>query len=118
MNESRIGPAIMVTVIGIGALWIYTFLAARLGIGFAVPVGILGALSLGAAGILAGPVGRAVAQKMGLRNPGQPSEVSEQVLGELDDLRGRMSELEERIDFSERLLAGLPKNQGQEQSKF
>lgn len=94
----------------------YVFLAWYLGLAFAIPVGVIGALATAA--ILTGPVGKAVAQRLGLRNPPPPHEVSEQALEELDQLRARVAELEERVDFSERLLAGLPKDTGREQSTF
>jgi len=111
------------TVIIIAAAWIamvgiaaYATMAIRLGPGFAIPVGVLGAVA--SAAILSGPIGKALAQRMGLRNPPAPNEVPDQVLGELDDLRLRMQELEERVDFSERLLAGLPREPDREQGKF
>jgi hypothetical protein len=34
-----------------------------------------------------------------------PPELPAEILGELDELRLRVGELEERVDFSERLLA-------------
>ncbi len=88
----------------------YVFLSARLGVAFAIPVGVVGALA--AAAILSGPIGKALAQRLGLRNPPAPNEVPEQVLGELDELRMRMQELEERVDFSERMLARQPRAGG------
>lgn len=54
-----------------------------------------------------GPVGKAIARRISreVPEPQQSSELSEAVYAELDELRARMLEMEERQDFSERLLA-------------
>jgi hypothetical protein len=56
---------------------------------------------------LRGPVGQALAKRIaGDGTTGDaPAELHEGVYAELDDLRIRVGELEERLDFSERLLA-------------
>ena len=55
---------------------------------------------------LRGPVGQALAKRIaGDADPEVVAEVPEVVYAELDDLRVRVGELEERLDFSERLLA-------------
>ena len=60
----------------------------------------------GAAIVLRGPLGKAIAQRISGESPGgMPPELQGEVLQELDDLRHRVLELEERVDFSERLLA-------------
>lgn len=74
-------------------------LAGGMGPGFAIPTGILGII--GAAFVLRGPVGRALARRL----EGETAAPPDEVLGELEDLRARVLELEERVDFSERLLA-------------
>lgn len=53
--------------------------------------------------VLRGPIGTALATKL----TGGPAtgQLDEETLVELDDLRARVAELEERQDFSERLLA-------------
>ncbi len=81
----------------------YGFLAINLGIPFAIPVGVVG--SIAGAIALHGPVGKALARRLEGAPPPGAEPPSEQLLGELDDLRGRLAELEERVDFSERLLA-------------
>lgn len=55
-----------------------------------------------------GPVGKAIGRRITGDLPEAPKqvEVPEEVYVELDDLRARMLEMEERQDFSERLLAG------------
>jgi hypothetical protein len=57
--------------------------------------------------VLRGPVGTALGKRIaGDVSPAELSpEVHETVFGELDDLRVRVGELEERLDFSERLIA-------------
>jgi hypothetical protein len=69
-------------------------------------------LAIGAAavGILFGPIGSALARRLGGRpEPGDAhaeiEEVRAQVRDEVDDLRNRLAEVEERLDFAERLLA-------------
>jgi hypothetical protein len=90
-----------------------------LGLGAAGVAGALGwvTASIGAAAIpiwaiaawagmmiFRGPFGRAIADRVGGRSPDGPAELPSEVYGELDELRGRLVELEERVDFSERLL--------------
>jgi hypothetical protein len=50
-----------------------------------------------------GPVGAAVAER--IRRGGHGSAEEPAVAGEVDQLRGRLAEVEERLDFAERLLA-------------
>jgi hypothetical protein len=54
-----------------------------------------------------GPLGKAIARRIGGEvAEGQPhQELADAVYAELDELRARMAEMEERQDFSERLLA-------------
>ncbi len=61
----------------------------------------------GAAFVLRGPLGRAIADRIGGRVPAEEivAQVPEELYAELDELRARVGELEERVDFSERLLA-------------
>jgi len=115
MDSGRSGGIFALLVLGLAAGWGYTFLASRLGVAFAIPVGVVGALS--AAIILRGPLGDALARRLGLRDA-PPDEITGQVLGELEELRVRMQELEERMDFSERLLAAVPKDSSREQSRL
>jgi len=79
----------------------HALLGITIGEGYAIPTTIVGAAA--AAFILKGPVGHALARRI---QGAEPSELPpEQVLAELDELRTRVAELEERADFSERLLA-------------
>ena len=52
--------------------------------------------------IFTGPVARAFADRIRGRSPGEPDPA---LLAEVDQLRGRVAEVEERLDFAERLLA-------------
>ena len=79
----------------------FVFATMREGEDFLIPAMI--AIGVIAVILLKGPVGEAIAMR--LRGEVTPSELSDTVLAELDDVRARMMELEERLDFSERLLA-------------
>jgi hypothetical protein len=76
-------------------------------------------LAIGAAAVamLFGPIGSALARRIGGRpEPGDAhaeiEEMGARVTAEVDDLRSRLAEVEERLDFAERLLThGEPANQ-------
>ena len=69
---------------------------------FAVPAlitaGVVGAL------VLRGPLGKALAERIHSGTVAA-GEVPPELLEDMDDMRNRMVELEERVDFTERLLA-------------
>ncbi len=70
-------------------------------------------LSLLAATVILWPVMRALARKLegkGASDPALRAEIEQlhQRLGEVDVLHQRVAELEERIDFTERMLARAP----------
>jgi Tfp pilus assembly protein PilO len=75
------------------------------------------AIGLAALGLFFGPVGSALAQRL-VGRP-QPDEIraeveklGEQVIAEMDELRHQLAEVEERLDFAERLLThDAPANQ-------
>jgi hypothetical protein len=68
------------------------------------------ALSLLAATVILWPIMRAMGRRLESRNSGQDSALRAEVdnlhrrLGEVETLQMRVSELEERLDFAERLL--------------
>jgi hypothetical protein len=69
-------------------------------------------LAIGAAalGFFFGPIGAALARRLSGRvDPsevhGDIEQVNERLTVEVDTLRGRLAEVEERLDFAERLLA-------------
>jgi Tfp pilus assembly protein PilO len=57
---------------------------------------------LGMARILRGPVGEAVADRL---RHGRRTRADAAVMAEVDELKTRLAEVEERLDFAERLLA-------------
>ena len=54
--------------------------------------------------VFRGPLGKALASRLAGEVPDGMSEVPPELYAELDDLRLRLGEVEERVDFSERLL--------------
>ena len=64
-------------------------------------------LSVAAIFILRGPLGKALADRLAGRvgSGGVPEREHEQLLGELDDVKHRLAEVEERLDFAERIMA-------------
>jgi hypothetical protein len=96
-------PARTIAAIGGVAVIGYVVLAVKLGVAFAIPVGVIGCVA--AAIVLRGPLGRALLGQSPAGDPAVAEQVTGQLLGEMDDLRNRVQELEERVDFSERLLA-------------
>lgn len=76
--------------------------------GVIITIVILGTFVLAWAGsfVLAGPIGKALAERIAGRagDPAQAGEI-EACLAEVEQLRGRVLELEERVDFAERVLA-------------
>lgn len=67
----------------------------------------LGVMVMGTVAAL-GPIGKAIAKRItgDVATADQQPLLSEEMYAELDDLRARMAEMEERQDFAERLLAG------------
>ncbi len=54
--------------------------------------------------MMRGPLGKALADRIAGRAGDGAVELPPELYAELDDMRARMIELEERVDFSERLL--------------
>jgi hypothetical protein len=69
---------------------------------FIVPVTLF--LAIAAIVILRGPIGRALADRIAGR-PTRDPDAERRTVAELDELRRRLGEMEERLDFAERLLA-------------
>ena len=64
-------------------------------------------VGIAAAVVLRGPLGRALADRIarrGVELRGGTAEITAQTALELDDLKRRLAELEERQDFTERML--------------
>jgi hypothetical protein len=75
-------------------------------------------LAIGAAaiGLFFGPIGLAVGRRLSGRSytdtHAEIEQMGEQVTGEMEDLRRRLAEVEERLDFAERILTdSAPANQ-------
>lgn len=66
-----------------------------------IPISLF--LSVAAVLIFRGPFGKAMAERLAGRQA--PGPESERLRAEVEELRYRLAELEERVDFSERLLA-------------
>lgn len=96
------------------ALAVFGGLSSELGEGFAIPVMLT--LVIGTTIVLRGPVGKALARRLEGESGQVAGPPGEELLLELDDLRARVLELEERVDFSERLLA-QGRNQSAEQAR-
>lgn len=65
---------------------------------------VLIGFSVAAVKIFVGPIGHAIADRIrGVRS--LPAAPDPELLAEMDQLRGRLAEVEERLDFAERLLA-------------
>lgn len=75
------------------------------------------AIGFAALGLLFGPIGSAVARRISGRHESgdahaEIEEMRTRVTAEVDDLRNRLTEVEERLDFAERLLThGGPADQ-------
>jgi hypothetical protein len=71
-------------------------------------------LAIGAAalGLFFGPIGMAIGRRLSggahIHAAGELEEIGTQVTAEVDDLRRRLAEVEERLDFAERLLTDNP----------
>lgn len=75
-------------------------------VGMATGVIVMGLLSWGLVNIFRGPVGQAIARR--IHGHGGDPELAAEVFdlkNQVDALQGRLAEAEERLDFSERLLA-------------
>jgi hypothetical protein len=80
----------------------FTMVAVRVGEAFAIPVGIVAFIA--AAVVLRGPLGTALARRLeGGRNV--PEHDVQALVEQLDTVRDRLAELEERVDFTERVLS-------------
>jgi hypothetical protein len=91
---------IVATILGLAAIGAYTTMAMTMGEDFAIPsliaLGVVGAV------IFKGPVGKALGRRL---EHGAPAEPSPEFMAEMDDMRSRVMELEERLDFTERMLS-------------
>ncbi len=83
----------------------YTVAAMTLGVAFAIPVGVIGCIAT--AVVLRGPVGKALARQLEGGHGPDPLAIEEAagpLVAHIEELRARLAEVEERLDFAERLL--------------
>lgn len=102
MRESNAGLYTAITLVSVALLGTFIALSVVIGEDFAIPALITGGV-VGAV-VLKGPVGKALAARIHQGTISQ-AEPHPDVVDELYDMRNRMVELEERLDFTERLLA-------------
>ena len=102
MSDRGNDPLQSLGAVAIVATICHVVLAMKLGIAYAIPTTIVGSVMMAIA--LKGPLGHALAMRLGGKTEGDPLP-QEQVFGEIDELKNRVAELEERVDFSERLIA-------------
>jgi hypothetical protein len=70
-----------------------------------VPVTVV--MCIAGAVVLRGPLGRAIADRIARRVPapeGRAADIAAQAMLEIEEVRQRLAELEERQDFTERML--------------
>ncbi len=91
--------SMMVLGVAVAGAVSFAVIAVRLGEAFAIPVGIVASIAF--AVVMRGPLGHALARRL----EGSAAAPSEEVQQHLDDVRARLGELEERLDFTERVLA-------------
>ena len=101
-NDTLIAAFVAVAVVGFGMVIGLVKVTDRLGAA-SIPIW-LGALAA-AAWAIRGPLGQALADRLSRAGGAHPADPPQPVLDELDEVRARMAELEERVDFSERMLA-------------
>ncbi|HET9152184.1 MAG TPA: hypothetical protein VFN83_10770 [Gemmatimonadales bacterium] len=91
--------------IGLGAMGLFGALAAASATLGAVSVPIWGIAAFIVVMLLRSPMGKAFADRLAGRAVDAGDPVPPELYAELDELRTRLAEMEERQDFAERLLA-------------
>jgi hypothetical protein len=100
-DESMAAIATGVTLTAAALAAGFAVVAVNLGLGFAIPVGIVALVSAGV--VFRGPLGQALARRL---EGGESQKADQEATAHaLEEMRTRMAELEERVDFAERLLA-------------
>lgn len=70
---------------------------------FLVPITLF--LTIGAVAIFRGPLGKALGERIAGKGHTVDHAESEALRAEMDEVRYRLAEVEERLDFAERMLA-------------
>ncbi len=94
--------------IGLGAMALFGALAAASAVLGPISVPIWAIAAFMVMGIVRSPVGKAFAERLAGRTTDSDDPDLPALYAELDELRARLSEMEERQDFAERLLAQPP----------
>ncbi len=94
-------------IFGFGSIMAVAFFAGMAAItrmigAASIPIWLFGFGAIGWA--LHGPIGKALASRIGAQDAPEHAELPPEVYTELDEMRMRIAELEERTEFSERLL--------------
>ena len=97
-------PGVMVVAAVVAAVGLIALTSVTRMLG-APAIPIWGFAGVAAVLIFRGPVGQAIARAIDRGGAAPPAGLPDEVYAELDELRARVGELEERVDFSERLLA-------------
>lgn len=96
------GFGFAIGAIGLGLIGAFIALSVVIGEDFAIPAMIAAAIVAGIT--LRGPVGKALARWIEGSARGEAGQLPEENAAEIEDMRIRLVELEERLDFAERLL--------------
>ena len=102
MSHGKIDTKYLIagTILGLAGIFAFATMGMQMGVEFAVPglivLGVVGAV------IFRGPVGKALGRRL---EHGGLAEPSAEFMAELDEMRGRVMELEERLDFTERMIS-------------
>ncbi len=91
--------------IGLAGLGLFGALAAASASLGSIAVPVWGMALVMVTATVRSPVAKAFADRLAGKNGPEPLPVPDEVYAELDELRARLLELEERHDFTERLLA-------------
>jgi hypothetical protein len=104
MNDRELGGfALAIALIGVFAAVGFTIIAVKVGEDFAIPVGIVGAIA--AAIVLRGPLGKALARRIeGVTDRAAVEDATAPLVAHIEAMQTRLSELEERMEFTERVL--------------
>lgn len=106
-DQGKTGLGTFALAAGLGlacAFWALAYVSKELGPA-SIPIWVV--TIFGATGLMYSPLGKAIAARVHQKDaPADTPELAEQLYGELDDMRARVAELEERVDFSERVMSG------------
>ncbi|HEX5386169.1 MAG TPA: hypothetical protein VFW66_05680 [Gemmatimonadales bacterium] len=103
-DESTLTASVVAAFAVLGGV-VFANVSQHLGVAFAVPVGLVSVIC--GAVVLRGPLGSAIARRLEGSSGVDPAAVDQVVApleAEVDGLKARLAEVEERLDFAERVL--------------